>query len=101
MRLCTRQMAVIMILMHDHHRGRAVDHGPAFLACLVDHPIVPARTADDEVGNIDITGPWEQKKIASCGTMKLILFSDRFSQLRLPVPCEVNWRSDVIIPALT
>jgi hypothetical protein len=101
MRFAARQMAVIVVLMHDHHRRRAVDHSPIFLTRLVDHPVVPASATDGEMRDVRVAGFWEEEKIAASGTMKLVLLSDRFLQPRLPAFREVQRSCDIVIPALT
>src|SRR5688572_12127812 len=93
-------MTVIMVLMNDHDRRRAIDHEPFFLAGSVDHPVVPACAADGEIRNVCVTGLWKKEKIASRGTMESALRPDDCFKLTLP-PCgKFEWSSDVQIPAL-
>ncbi len=70
------EMTVIMVLMHDHDRGRAVDHSPFFLARLVDHPVVPAGATDGEVWEVSVAGSGEEEKVRACGTMESALTLD-------------------------
>ena len=76
MRLAARQMTVIVVLVYDHDRGRAIDGRPIFPAGFVDHPVVPAGTADGEIRDVCVTGFREQEEIASSGTMELSLTVD-------------------------
>ena len=76
MRFATGQMTVIMVLMHDHNRGRAIDHRPIFLASFVNHPVVPTRAADGEFGNVSVARFWEQEEVASGGTVEGALTID-------------------------
>jgi len=64
------QMGVIMVLMYDHDGWRAVNHRPAFVASLVDHPIIPAGAADGEIGDVGVAGLGEEEKVRACGTVK-------------------------------
>ena len=94
-------MAVIVVLMHDHDRRRAVDHRPFFLAGLVDHPVVPAGAADGEIRDVGIAGSGEEEEVASCGTMKLVLFPGRWTTASTsPAFGEFKQVGDIVIPAL-
>src|SRR5271157_80844 len=101
MRLRIGQMRVIVVLMHNYHRRRAINHGPFLLVRSEDHPVVPARATDGEVGNIFITRFWEKKKIASCRTMKLSLRSESCFQSTLPAFGEFDRLSDIQVPTPT
>ena len=101
MRLSAGQVRVIMALMHDHHRRRAINHGPFFLARFVDHPIVPTGATDGKVWDFLIAGFREEEKIASRGTMKLSLRSDSFFQPILPAFGEFDGLSDIQVPTPT
>src|SRR5689334_2763597 len=100
MRLSAGQVAVIVVLMDDHDRRGAVDHRPFFLACLVDHPVVPAGPTDGEVWNIDVTGNRKKKKVTSSWTVELTPVTDRDRQAALPTFSEFNWLSHFQVPAL-
>jgi hypothetical protein len=71
-RLAFGQVGVIVVLMHDHDRWRAVNDSPAFLACFVDHPVIPACATDGKVREIGITGIGKKEEVASCRTVKLV-----------------------------
>ena len=100
MRLRAGQVAVIVVLMHDHHRGRAIDHRPIFFARFVDHPVIPTRTPDGEGWDVGIAGSWEEEEIASGGTMKLTLTIDLGPQTVAPVSRKIKRRGHIQIPAL-
>src|SRR5690606_30850039 len=57
------QVTVIVVLVYDHDRGGGIDHGPFFPARLVNHPVVPAGTADRKVGDIGVARSGEEKKV--------------------------------------
>lgn len=100
MGLAFGQVAVIVILVDDHDRRRAVNHRPTFLAGFVDHPVVPACATDGEGGDFVESGKWKEKEVASCGTVKLVLFPDAFSQPDLPPIGEKDRLCNIIIPTL-
>ena len=76
MRLAIGQVTVIMVLVDDHDRRRAINYIPSFLARLVNHPVVPASATDGEVGNFALTGLGEEEKIAARGSMESALAAD-------------------------
>ena len=52
MRLAARQVAVIVVLVNDPDGRCGIDHGPALLPGVIDHPVIPAGAADGEIGHI-------------------------------------------------
>ena len=100
MGLALRQMAVIVVLMNDHDRRRAVNDRPIFFAGFVDHPIIPTGSADTKVRDVGIAGLWKEEKIASGGTMEGALTVDGRPQTIDPIAGKVEGVSDIQIPAL-
>src|SRR5215211_3465873 len=100
-RLPTRQMAVIKVLMDDHDRGRAIDYHPFFLTRLVDHPVVPASATNGEVGDVDVAGFGEEEEVGACGAMDGSLTMDPGRQAVLPAFGEFDGLGNIQIPALT
>ena len=76
MRLCIRQVTVVVVLMHKHDGRRAVNDRPAHPARLVDHPVVPAGATDGEIGNVQVARFGKEEEIGTGGAMQRALMLD-------------------------
>src|SRR5687767_441031 len=86
--------------MNDHDRRRAVDHGPAFPAGLVNHPVVPARATDGKARNIEIASAGEKEEVTAGWLMKLSLCFYVLAKTGFPAGGEFDALGYIQIPAL-
>src|SRR5512140_2081530 len=93
------QMTVIVVLVNDCDRWRAVDHGPTFLAGPVDHPVVPSSAADGKVRHVGVTATREDEEITAGRPVQAAAFLHILLQALLPTVREIQRRFYVQIPA--
>ena len=101
MRLATREVIVVMILMNDHQGGCGVYNRDPLAVSVENHPVVPTSSADRKFRHVGKQRAGENKVIASGRCVQLALFLGALDQPLIPTRTKVKRLPDVQVPALS